>query len=509
MKQFKHTLVELLSIQGPSGKESKVAAYLMKRLSEVQFDIRLDRYGNVLAEKRYGSGPVIVLSAHMDTVLPFEPNRKLIWDGDILRSSSGILGADDRAGIAIILEVIRLLELNRPTGTIKLAFTRDEEVGRLGSNAISPKWLRNVDMAIVADRRNRRDIVTSCRYMDFCSEAIGAYWERIGRQVHQPDWTICQGGISDALTFAEHGIPSVNLSCGYQHEHTEFEELHWPSALDCAVLIAEGVQQWRSNKPIIRADQAAMHELTTALKKRGFMVTHSGNTLLLPKCSSVRERKDLQEILNSIHIPSESTEQGLLLTSFRWQPELAEHIQFFKGYNSESWFPQHIDSWKTFTKRRHGLKLNTLHLDPAIAYLVKQLSAAGIITVMSCDGHGRRAPSIWFSGCFSAAWFELIAQKILTNAELNYRWMVKADQRGQRILTAIQSDRRPWDLTNIQADAVMIGEWFEQHADELSQFRRNIFKYRSMKAHACHLSENYEQLKAWMQSCLDLSEIKV
>lgn len=46
------------------------------------------------------------------------------------------------------------------------------------------------------------------------------------------DWKTTSGGLSDAKVFAEMGIPSVNLSVGYQHEHTEFETLNYKAAYE-------------------------------------------------------------------------------------------------------------------------------------------------------------------------------------------------------------------------------------------------------------------------------------
>jgi YD repeat-containing protein len=111
-------LLELLNIQGESGNEGKVARYVRQQLDILMFVVHQDDYGNILAEKRFAEGPVILLSAHMDTVLPFSPHRQVIWEGVTLRSSAGILGADDRAGIAIILEAIRLLDNRQPQGRI-------------------------------------------------------------------------------------------------------------------------------------------------------------------------------------------------------------------------------------------------------------------------------------------------------------------------------------------------------------------------------------------------------
>ncbi|NHN34310.1 M20/M25/M40 family metallo-hydrolase [Paenibacillus agricola] len=157
MKQLKKTLLELLNIQGVSGREDKVAAYVTQRLTGRDFTIEHDHFGNVLAQKHFGAtshGPVLLLSAHMDTVVSFVPGRRIVWeDNDILRSSEGILGADDRAGIAILLEVIERMDRLSFNGTLKIAFTRDEERGRIGSNEIAVEQMRNMELLAEALRR--------------------------------------------------------------------------------------------------------------------------------------------------------------------------------------------------------------------------------------------------------------------------------------------------------------------------------------------------------------------
>jgi tripeptide aminopeptidase len=244
MDRLKNTLVELLSIQGPSGAEGQVAAYVLGKLTELQIEAERDDFGNVLAQVSYGDGPTVLLSAHMDTVDDFEPDRRIVWDGQTIRSSAGILGADDRAGIAIILETLRRVRHAELRGTIKVAFTCAEEIGRIGSQHIAPEWLDGIEMAVVADRRNHRDIVTSCWRMPFCPAETGMFWVETARHIGQSGWAICQGGISDALTYAEYGIPSVNLSCGYLYEHTANEELYWPSVVDTTRLITAGLLRY-------------------------------------------------------------------------------------------------------------------------------------------------------------------------------------------------------------------------------------------------------------------------
>ena len=101
------TFLELVAIDSPSGDEDAIAAELEHRLQALGLEAVQDGAGNVIG-RREGSGEAILLSAHMDTV---EPGRGITptWDGpDIIRSDgTTILGADNKAGCAVILEVIQ------------------------------------------------------------------------------------------------------------------------------------------------------------------------------------------------------------------------------------------------------------------------------------------------------------------------------------------------------------------------------------------------------------------
>ncbi len=119
------TFLDLVAIDSPSGDEDAIAAELERRLKALGLDASQDSAGNVLA-RREGAGEAILLSAHMDTV---EPGRgiKPVWDGaDIIRSDgTTILGADNKAGCAVILEVIQsAIEDAAETRTIEVAISR-------------------------------------------------------------------------------------------------------------------------------------------------------------------------------------------------------------------------------------------------------------------------------------------------------------------------------------------------------------------------------------------------
>ncbi|MCA9844559.1 MAG: M28 family peptidase, partial [Dehalococcoidia bacterium] len=100
------SFLELVAIDSPSGDEDAIAAELEQRLQALGLDASQDGHGNVHA-RLAGRGDPVLLSAHMDTV---EPGRgiKPVFDGDdIIRTDgSTILGADNKAGCAVILEVL-------------------------------------------------------------------------------------------------------------------------------------------------------------------------------------------------------------------------------------------------------------------------------------------------------------------------------------------------------------------------------------------------------------------
>jgi tripeptide aminopeptidase len=237
-EKFKEKLIVLLNIPGESRNEREVARFLTSELRSLSDYVYTDRKGNLLGYLVCGEGPTILLSAHMDTVERIETGREILETGTILRSSKGILGADDRAGIAIILEVLAGIRQTNFNGTIKFAFTVEEEIGLCGAKDIDKEFIADVDAAIVIDRRGNSDIVTSCMGIyPFCNEEYGEIFEQAGRLAGMPDWKMTQGGYSDTLVFAENGINAVNLSAGYRNEHSEHEYVDYRASFNTYKLI--------------------------------------------------------------------------------------------------------------------------------------------------------------------------------------------------------------------------------------------------------------------------------
>jgi len=130
--------IQLAEIPSPSLKEEKVAEKIMQILSEQGITAQKDFYGNIMAtvEANNNENEPILLSAHMDVVGSADPvNIKISADNKYLETDkTRTLGADDKAGVAVILDILAYFkehpEISHPK--IEAVFTRDEELGMSG-----------------------------------------------------------------------------------------------------------------------------------------------------------------------------------------------------------------------------------------------------------------------------------------------------------------------------------------------------------------------------------------
>jgi tripeptide aminopeptidase len=124
--------MEMVRIDSESGDEARMMEYLLGALAELGGDAELDGYGNLIArfpaKGCEGKAPVL-LSCHADTVKPGRGIEPVLEDGVIRSAGDTILGADDKAGIAEVLEAMRVAEVHPP---LEFAVSRQEEVGLLG-----------------------------------------------------------------------------------------------------------------------------------------------------------------------------------------------------------------------------------------------------------------------------------------------------------------------------------------------------------------------------------------
>jgi tripeptide aminopeptidase len=144
---------ELAAIPSPPGSEREVADRVGSYLEGLGLEVteddagsRIDSTaGNLLARlppTAPNGGTPIFLCAHLDTVQPTGPLEPVVDDGVIRNAGGTILGADNKAAVAAMLEAARLiLSENRPHAGIELLFTPKEEVGLQGAKAFDPERL--------------------------------------------------------------------------------------------------------------------------------------------------------------------------------------------------------------------------------------------------------------------------------------------------------------------------------------------------------------------------------
>ncbi|MBF0316869.1 MAG: M20/M25/M40 family metallo-hydrolase [Nitrospirae bacterium] len=144
------TFKSLVEIPSPSFQEQEIGIRLVEMLRGLSFEVETLDYQhsfNILARKRgnIAGANSLLLSAHMDTVQPTPTtdsyNHK---DGVIASNGATILGADDKSGIAEILEALTVLEeTGLPHGDIEVLFTSAEERGLYGAKQVDYGKIRS------------------------------------------------------------------------------------------------------------------------------------------------------------------------------------------------------------------------------------------------------------------------------------------------------------------------------------------------------------------------------
>lgn len=186
-----------------------------------------DARGNLIF--RIGDDPRVLFSAHTDTVHAKEDPYEIEYDpqaGIVQAGGKVPLGADDGAGVWLLLELIR----HGVSGLY--IFHSAEEVGGQGSAHIAdntPTLLQGIDIAVAFDRRDDGDIITHqggsmCASDEFAYALAAELGGNYG-----PDPT---GSFTDTANYTDLVAECTNISTGYRREHSKQEwqdlnHLYW------------------------------------------------------------------------------------------------------------------------------------------------------------------------------------------------------------------------------------------------------------------------------------------
>lgn len=146
-KRITETFCDLVRVDSIAGQERQMADTIKAKLTALGYEPWEDdagrtiggNAGNVIVKVpgNTNAAPILFM-AHMDTVEPGHGKVPVI-EGDLIKSDgTTILGGDDLAGVACILEAIHVLSENYiPRGDIYAVFTIAEEGGLFGARALN------------------------------------------------------------------------------------------------------------------------------------------------------------------------------------------------------------------------------------------------------------------------------------------------------------------------------------------------------------------------------------
>lgn len=209
------TFLRLTSRTYPHGSEQELFALLPDYLDFDEFGNRYIQIGDKVST---------MFTSHLDTATSQKCEVKHVIDGKICKTDgTSILGADDKAGVTIMLWMI----WNKIPGLYY--FFLGEEVGCIGSKALATKLklqkIEDITKVISFDRRGYDSVITYQASSRCCSETFAqALADQLNAKntlfKYKPDPT---GIWTDSAQFVKIYPECTNISVGYKNEHSSYE----------------------------------------------------------------------------------------------------------------------------------------------------------------------------------------------------------------------------------------------------------------------------------------------
>lgn len=168
-ERLARTFMDLVRIDSVSRQEGRICRALQSSLVGLGGQAFADsagggagsETGNLIA-RFAGNRKVapLLLCAHMDTVEPGRGIQPVFENGVFTSAGETILGADDKCGLAIILEALSCIrQTHSACGPLEVVFTICEEIGLQGAKCLDYNQL-TAEMGYVLDTRNPDVIIT-------------------------------------------------------------------------------------------------------------------------------------------------------------------------------------------------------------------------------------------------------------------------------------------------------------------------------------------------------------
>ena len=211
---IKEKFLQLTNRTYPHGTERELFPILFETVDGLQED----EFGNLFI--KIGESDVMFTS-HLDTATSANSPVNHVFDGNIIKTDGkSILGADDKAGVTVMLYMIK----NNTPGLYY--FFLGEEVGCIGSKKVATVQketkIEGINKVISFDRRGTNSIITYQTGKRCCSDNFG---KTLAGQLNQADGSFKYeidptGVLTDSVQFISIYSECTNISVGYQSEHT-------------------------------------------------------------------------------------------------------------------------------------------------------------------------------------------------------------------------------------------------------------------------------------------------
>lgn len=218
-KDPRSTFLSLTTKTYPHGHEEEVLEYLP--------ELDKDQHGNYYKIIGDNPAPSVMFSSHLDTADRRQVPTSLYSrqeDGQeiIYTDGTSILGADDKAGVTVMLY---MMAHNIPG---LYYFFIGEERGGIGSNKVSAdfdsiEYLKNVKKCISFDRRKTESVITQQLGRVCCSDQFGT---ALCKEYNKSGLNLSldpTGIYTDSASFIDEIAECTNVSVGYNNEHTSRE----------------------------------------------------------------------------------------------------------------------------------------------------------------------------------------------------------------------------------------------------------------------------------------------
>ncbi|HWR23012.1 MAG TPA: M20/M25/M40 family metallo-hydrolase [Feifaniaceae bacterium] len=151
-----------IACESETGNESAFCGMMERELLHLGLSVVRDDVSEKCGSNGYniyanlpGAGEPLLLSAHMDTVSPGRNIEPVIENGVIRAKGDTILGADDKSGVAAILEALEsVMEQGTPRRPVEVLLSVCEEAGLLGSKHADYSLIKSRQAIVLDSSRN-------------------------------------------------------------------------------------------------------------------------------------------------------------------------------------------------------------------------------------------------------------------------------------------------------------------------------------------------------------------